>query len=52
MKIYLASGFTIMNNPLIKKKLRDQFPHWNRLYSFYFIKTSMVICNNFLTMKD
>jgi hypothetical protein len=37
MIIYLAGGFTVMNNPEVEELLSEKFDSWNRLISFYFI---------------
>ena len=38
MKIYLASGFTVMNDKEREKELFEKFGRWYRLMSFYFMK--------------
>ena len=35
MKIYLASGFTIMNVDGMEELMLNKFGRWNRLISFY-----------------
>ena len=35
MKIYLASGFSVMNTKGRERKLFEKFKTWNRLISFY-----------------
>jgi len=35
MKIYLASGFTIMNVDGMEELMLNKFGYWNRLISFY-----------------
>jgi len=35
MKIYLASGYSVMNKPGLEKELASKFKNWRRLISFY-----------------
>jgi hypothetical protein len=37
MKIYLASGFSVMNAKNRERELSRRFAIYRRLYSFYFI---------------
>ena len=36
MKIYLATGFSVINNKGRERELSNKFIYWNRLQSFFF----------------
>jgi hypothetical protein len=43
MKIYLASGFTVMGQKGRERELHLKFPAIRRLYSYFFIKDMKTI---------
>lgn len=37
MKIFLAGGFSVSNVKGREELLSKKFPHWKRLFSYYFL---------------